>query len=272
VLVGDPSGFDPRPHVHRELAESFGVFPERYDRTRPHYPPALVQRIIEASPGSCVLDVGCGTGIEARQFQAAGCGVLGIDPDERMAELARRRGLEVEVSSFEDWEPAGRTFDAVIAGTAWHWVDPEAGAAKAGQVLRPDGCLAPFHNLFQLPRQVAEALGEAYQRVLPDSPVDLPAFLLKPAVDAYQPVFTKIADGIRHAGVFSEPEQWRFDWDLTYAQDEWVEQLPTFGGLTRLPIEQLTQMQAATALAIDGLGGSVTVSYSTIAVTALRKP
>jgi len=51
-----------------------------------------------------------------------------------------------------------------------------------------------------------------------------------------------------------------------------VEQLPTFGGLTRLPMEQLAQMQAATAEAIDCLGGSVTVSYSTIVVTALRKP
>jgi SAM-dependent methyltransferase len=178
----------------------------------------------------------------------------------------------VEVSRLEDWDPAGRTFDVVIAGTAWHWVDPEAGAAKAGQVLRPSGRLAPFHNLFQLPRQVAEALGEAYRRVLPDSPVDLPAFLLQPAVDAFQPVFTKIAEGIRHAGVFGEPEQWRFDWDLTYAQDQWAEQLPTFGGLTGLSTEQLAPMQVATAQAIDSLGGSLTVSYSTIAVTALRKP
>jgi len=272
VRMGDPSRFDPRPHVHRVMAESFGVVAERYDRTRPRYPVALVNRIIEASPGSGVLDVGCGTGIAARQFQAAGCSVLGIDPDERMAEFARRRGLEVEVSSFEDWDPAGRTFDVVIAGTAWHWVDPEVGAVKAGQALRPNGRLAPFHNLFQLPRTVAEAMGEAYQRVLPDSPVDLAAYLMKPAVDAYQPVFTKIAEGIRHAGVFSEPEQWRFDWDLTSAKDEWVDQLPTFGGLTRLPVEQLAQMQAATAVAIDGLGGSVTVSYSTIVVTALRKP
>jgi SAM-dependent methyltransferase len=254
------------------MAESFGGFAERYDRTRPRYPAALVDRVIEASPGRRVLDVGCGTGIEARQFQAAGCSVLGIDPDERMAELARQHGLEVEVSRFEEWDPAGRTFDVVIAGSAWHWVDPEAGAARAGEVLRPNGRLAPFHSLFQLPRQVAEALGAAYQRVQPDSPEDWPAFLLKRAVDAYQPVFTSIADGIRHAGVFAEPEQWRVDWDLTYARDEWVEQLPTLGALTRLSTEQLAHVQAATAAAIDDLGGSVTVSYSTVAVTAVRTP
>jgi len=254
------------------MAESFGTLAERYDRTRPRYPAALVDRIIEASPGSRVLDVGCGTGIEARQFQAAGCSVLGIDPDERMAALARSGGLEVEVARFEDWDPAGRTFDVVIAGTAWHWVDPDAGAAKAGRVLRPNGRLAPFHNLFQLPSRVAQALGDAYRLVLPDSPVDLPGYLLRPAVDAFQPVFTQIAEGIRHAGVFGEPEQWQLDWDLSYPQDEWVEQLPTFGGLSGLTTEQLAQLQAATAAAIASLGGSVSVSYSTVTVTALRKP
>ncbi|WP_245547159.1 class I SAM-dependent methyltransferase [Nocardia brevicatena] len=104
------------PHEHRRMAESFGVDPERYDRARPRYPDALVERIIAAAPGLDVLDVGCGTGIEARQFQAAGCTVLGVDPDARMAEFARRTGIEVEVSTFEAWDPANRMFDAVVAG------------------------------------------------------------------------------------------------------------------------------------------------------------
>jgi hypothetical protein len=36
--------------------------------------------------------------IEARQFQAAGCKVLGVEPDARMADFARRSGVEVEVA------------------------------------------------------------------------------------------------------------------------------------------------------------------------------
>ena len=66
-----------------------------------------------------------------------------------MADLARRNGLEVEVAAFEAWDPAGRAFDAVIAGQARHWVDPVAGAAKAAQALRPGGRLAVFWNAFQ---------------------------------------------------------------------------------------------------------------------------
>ena len=91
----------PQPHRYRQIAESFGEDPGRYDRTRPPYPAALVDRIIAASPGRDVLDVGCGTGTAARQFLAAGAVVLGVEPDGRMAEFARRSGFAVEVATFE---------------------------------------------------------------------------------------------------------------------------------------------------------------------------
>lgn len=161
---------DREPHQAREVAESFGTDPDGYDRARPRYPDALIDRIVGSSAGLDVLDVGCGTGIAARQFQAAGCRVLGVEVDARMAEWARRRGLEVEVAAFEAWDPAGRTFDAVVAGQAWHWVDPVAGAAKAARALRPGGRLAVFWNAFQAPDELGEAFSAVYRRVLPDSP------------------------------------------------------------------------------------------------------
>jgi ubiquinone/menaquinone biosynthesis C-methylase UbiE len=49
-------------HQHRQMAESFGSDPEHYDRSRPGYPDAMVKRIVAASPGVDVVDVGCGTG------------------------------------------------------------------------------------------------------------------------------------------------------------------------------------------------------------------
>jgi SAM-dependent methyltransferase len=147
------------------------VDPARYDRARPRYPVAMVERIVTASPGRAVLDVGCGTGIAARQFQAAGCTVLGVEPDARMAGWARRSGLEVDVSTFEDWDPAGRRFDAVVAGMTWHWVDPVAGAARAAQVLRPGGRLALFWYVFRPTSGLADTFSAVYERALPDTPI-----------------------------------------------------------------------------------------------------
>jgi SAM-dependent methyltransferase len=250
------------------VAESFGLDPERYDRARPRYPDALVEAIVAASPGPDVLDVGCGTGIAARQLQAAGCQVLGVEPDTRMADFARRSGLQVEVATFEAWDPAGRAFDAVIAGQTWHWIDPVAGAAKAAQVLRPGGRLALFWNVDQPPPEVADALAAVYQRVLPDAPFNLQP--TRQALDGYQGLFTKAADGIRKVGGFSDPEQWRFDWQRSYTREAWLDQLPTSGALTRLPSDKLAQVLEGVGAAIDAMGGGFTMPYTTMAVTAAR--
>ncbi|MFI9809085.1 class I SAM-dependent methyltransferase [Streptomyces sp. NPDC052301] len=267
-----PPGRSPRSaqalHENRRTAESFGSDAERYDRARPHYPRPMVDRIVASGAGPDVLDVGCGTGIVARQFAAVGCRVLGVDVDARMADLARRRGLDVEVASFEAWDPAGRTFGAVVSGQAWHWLDPVAGAARAAEALRPRGLLALFWNAGQPLPEVAQAFVEVYRRVLPGSLAARQGTVS--AVDGYAPLCTKAADGIRETGAFAEPEQWRYDWDQSYTRDEWLDQLPTQGAFTRLPQAQLQEVLAGVGAAIDAVGGDFTMHYATLVVAATR--
>jgi SAM-dependent methyltransferase len=250
------------------MAESFGVDAERYDRARPAYPGEVVDRIVSGSSGPDVLDVGCGTGIASRQFRDAGCQVLGVEPDARMAEFARRTGLDVEVATFEDWDPAGRLFDAVIAAMSWHWVDPAVGAAKAARILRPGGRLAAFGHAFEPAAEVAKAFAEVFQRVVPDSPFDFRS--TRSAVSVYEAGYAKIADGIRAAGGFGDPEQWSFETERSYARDEWLDLLSTQGGLTRLPPDKLAEVLGSVGAAIDDLGGSFTLRYTTVAVSAVR--
>jgi SAM-dependent methyltransferase len=265
-----PPPATPEPHLHRRMAESFGVDPERYDRTRAAYPEDMIERIVAATPGPDFLNVGCGTGIEARQFQAAGRTVLGVEPDPRMADFARSTGVEVEVATFEAWEPTGRTFDAVVSGTAWHWVDPVAGAAMAARVLRPGGVLAPFGHVYQLPPTVAEALAAAYRRVAPDSPVGFNDRSGASILDAYQGLYARAADGIREVGGFDEPVLWRYDWERAYSRDELLDLVPTSGGLTNLPPDKIAEVLAALGTAVDELGGIVTLPYATWGLTATR--
>jgi SAM-dependent methyltransferase len=182
-----------------------------------------------------------------------------------MADLARRHGIDVEVASFEAWDPAGRDFDAVVSGQAWHWIDPVAGAAKAAQALRPGGRLAVFWNVFQPPPDLGEAFAAVYREVLPDSPIYRRAM---PGLDVYSVLFTRAADGMRQAGAFGEPEQWRFDWGRSYTRDEWLDQLPTFGGHGRFPPAKLEELQAGVGAAIDAVGGSFGMRYTTVVVTA----
>jgi SAM-dependent methyltransferase len=255
------------PHHERQAAESFGSDPERYDRARPRYPEVLIERIVAAAPGGLVLDVGVGTGIVARQFQAAGCQVLGIDPDVRLAEFARHSGVEVEVSTFEAWWPAGRKFDAVVSGETWHWVDPVAGAAKAAEVLRPGGRLAVFWNTGQPPAGLDAAFAEVYRRVLPESLVT--RLGRRSIEEAHSALCAKAADSMQGTGAFDEPEQWRFEWTQSYTREEWLDALQTSGGA--IPDSQMADLLAGIGDAIDSRGGTFTMNYVTFVVTALRR-
>jgi SAM-dependent methyltransferase len=250
----------------RQVAEGFGANAGRYDRSRPSYPQAMVDRILAASPGPKVLDVGCGTGIAARLFQAAGAEVLGVDPDERMAEQARQRGLEVEVARIEDWDPAGRSFDAAVAGQAWHWVDPAAGARQVARALVPGGRVAVFWNSFRPPPSLGEAMTAVIRQALPGAPVQGSL----PGPDGYARLAARAADGMRAVGVFGEPEEWRFDWERDYTRDEWLDAVPTFGGNNRRPADVLAQVQAGIGAAIDAVGGRFTMGYTTVVSTSVK--
>ena len=238
------------PHHQRGAAESFGSDPARYDRTRPRYPAALIERIVAGAPGGLVLDVGIGSGIVARQFQAVGCQVLGVDPDVRLAEFARHSGVDVEVSSFEAWDAAGRTFDAVVSGESWHWVEPVAGAAKAGAVRGPGGRLAVFWSTGRPPAGLEEAFAEVYRRSLPES---LAARLARSSIEAaHAAMRARTADGIEATGAFDKPEQWRFEQAQSYTRDEWLDALQTTGGV--IPESQLPDLLEGIGNAIDAVG------------------
>ncbi|MBX6751437.1 MAG: class I SAM-dependent methyltransferase [Micromonosporaceae bacterium] len=255
------------PHRHRAVAESFGLDPQRYDRTRPTYPPALAETIVADLPGRRLLDVGIGTGLSALPFRALGAHVVGVEPDPRMAELARQRGFEVEVARFEDWDPAGRVFDAVISGQAWHWVDPVAGPVKAAVALRPGGRIALFWNVFQPAPDVAAAFSTVYRRVetgLPFNPWSVDPML------GQQAIVQKVVDGLQRCGSFGEVRQWRTDWSREYTRDEWLDLVPTSGGHNLIPRPRLDELLAGLGAVIDAAGGRITVGYATVLLAASR--
>jgi SAM-dependent methyltransferase len=219
--------------------------------------------------GREVLDVGIGTGVSARPFRAAGFRVLGVEVDARMAAFARRDGFEVEVAKFEDCDLAGRTFDLVIAGMTWHWVDPRVRAEKAAALLRPGGRFAAFWNVGQPPPELAQAFSGIYKRVLPNTPF---AEMPSDSLGAYERVFTTTADEIRRVEVFGEPQRWQVDWAQPYTTAQWLDQVPTFGGHSQFPRATLEKLLDRIGTAVDQAGGRFMMRYAAVAVTATREP
>jgi hypothetical protein len=123
-----------------------------------------------------------------------------------------------------------------------------------------------FWNAFQPPRSLGEAFAGVYHQVIPDSP----NVWAGPILDSYLTMCGQAADGIRQAGAFGDQGQWRFGWDRRYARDQWLDQVPTLGPHTRLPPATLEDLLAGIGAAIDAAGGSFTMQYTTVAVTAAR--
>ena len=139
----------------RSLGRVFDEVPDLYDRMRPGYPPALFRdlaHITGIGTGSNVLEVGCGTGQATRPLAELAGTVTAVEPGDGMAELARRRladlgNVSIERSTFETWDDRGRRFDAVLAASSWHWVDPTVGWRRAHAVLAPGGWVAVLGNV-----------------------------------------------------------------------------------------------------------------------------
>jgi SAM-dependent methyltransferase len=259
----------------RAVAQGFGADARRYHRARPDYPAALFERIAASLPGAerSVIDVGIGTGIAATLLRDAGCQVLGVEPDERMAALAREAGFPVEVARIEDWDPAGRAFGGMTAAQAWHWVDPAAGAAKAASALVPGGLLALFWNSFMPPAEVNAAIGAVYARVLARAAPGAPAMGSGlPGPEGYRQLCDKAAGAITATGSFGQPEHWRFDWSRDYTTAQWLDAVQTFGGWGRIPAGGQREILDGIGEAIDGAGGSFTMGYATVGVAAARSP
>jgi len=77
-------------------------------------------------------------------------------------------------------------------------------------------------------------------------------------------------EGIREAGGFDEPEQWRFDWERPYTRHQWLDGVPTAGGCDLLPSETVEELVNGIGDAIDAVGGTFTMGYAAVVVTAAR--
>ena len=250
-------------HKDRRRANVFGEAADQYDRARPTYPAELIDWLLVDEPRR-VLDVGCGTGKAGRLFAARGCDVLGVEPDPRMAAVARGHGLPVEVATFEEWDPAGRSFDLLVSSQAWHWVDPTVGLLRAAAVLRSGGRFAVCWNLFQHNAQASQAFADVYDGLGLDMRDSV-------ALGTYR------RDGgsgtlseLEANGAFSGSEVRRYFWEQRFSRDEWLDQLPTHSDHRILPPEKLEGVLRGVGAAIDAMGGSMLVRYDTMLVTALR--
>ena len=145
--------------TRRRLRATFDEVPELYDRARPSYPSQLLDDLTLLAPPRDhrrIVEIGCGTGQATVQLAERGYRITCVEVGERLAAVAQRKlsafpGVEVVNADFESWRPAEANFDAVVAFTAFHWIDPASRYERSAALLRPAGVLAIVETEHVLP-------------------------------------------------------------------------------------------------------------------------
>jgi ubiquinone/menaquinone biosynthesis C-methylase UbiE len=133
-------------------ARSFGQVADTYDRGRPGWPGEAIGGLLGPEPLD-VLELGAGTGKLTAALLAAGHRVTALEPSAGMREVlaARVRGaptVTVLAGRAEEIPLADESFDAVVAGSAFHWFDRGPALDEIGRALRPPGVFGLLGNRY----------------------------------------------------------------------------------------------------------------------------
>ena len=125
-----------------------------YVRFRPRYPEGLIpllRKEIGLDKSWTIADVGSGTGISTEPFLKHGNAIVGIEPNDEMRQAAE--SLLAQYPNFKSINGTAEatgiengSVDAVIAGQAFHWFDPEKSQTEYRRILKPGGWVILIWN------------------------------------------------------------------------------------------------------------------------------
>lgn len=111
------------------------------------YVPYILSKFIGKLPS--VLEVGSNDGSLLKKFQDAGCEVLGIDPAQRVVDIAEANGVPTVCAYFPCPYETSEGFDVIIGNNVFaHNFDPYAWLCCAVADLNPGGLISLEFPLF----------------------------------------------------------------------------------------------------------------------------
>jgi hydroxymethylpyrimidine/phosphomethylpyrimidine kinase len=122
-----------KPSAFEEAAEDFDAW---FDKNRIIFESELLaEKHFLQNPGKAV-SIGVGSGLFASKLGIK----YGVEPADMMAELARKRGIEVKIGTAENVPFPDEQFDTVLLSTVLSYVkDPQQAVQEAFRVLKKGG-------------------------------------------------------------------------------------------------------------------------------------
>lgn len=242
-----------------------------YHRARPRYPDALFNDLFEVTrlaPPARLLEIGPGSGIATLVLAERGFQVVGVEMDEGMAlaareNLARWDYVEIVTSSFETYASDER-FDAILAFSAFHWIDPSERYRKAASLLRDSGFLIVADT-----RLVATPDGDPFFTEVDEDYEDV---LGERAHAPGAPGLEGLHDQINENGFFSHLSEHRYGWEVRHTAASYIELLDTVPWYRALEPSERVELYARIRRRIEEQrDGTVAVRFAAVLDIATRK-
>ena len=235
--------FTPDPQQRKNW---YGAVATTYDRVRPKYPAQLWDRVVEVGNipvDAKILEVGCGPGTATLLLAQSGFSVVALEPSLEASQIARQHTamyphVEIINRNFEEWEPADRAFDAIVAATSWHWVAPVSKYPKAASILKAGGKLILLWNTgMQPPIALFDNLAPVFEQYLPT------LAKYKDRETQLSEVNT-IATSAIDSGLFADLHQEDRSIEVNYSIDDYLQLLTTYSPCIALPPECRNELLA----------------------------
>lgn len=255
-------------YANRQLAKRkvwYSRAANAYNQARPHYPPALVEQVIntaQMSATSDVLEIGCGPGTATVSFAPLVGSIECVEPNPDFTQLAQQNcqpypNVTIHNTSFEEWPAAEGKFDAVLAATSFHWIPAEIGYPKAAQALRENGHLILLWNKELQPGyEVYQRLAEVYQHHAPS----LARYEDKPT---QAKILQDLGNMMIESGHFRDVVSSHVSTQVTYTALEYLTLLTTYSPYLELTTQTRQALFADLKTLIDReFGGKLQLSYT----------
>jgi SAM-dependent methyltransferase len=218
------------PAINPDAAVGFEQGAVAYERSRPTYPPPVVDHVLAAAdlaPGRRVLDLAAGTGKLTRLLAERGLEVVAVEPVPGMrAQLvATSPGVMVLDGTAEAIPVDDHSVDAVTVAQAFHWFQPPAALAEISRVLRPGGTLLLMWNTRDRSVDWVRDWGE----LLMDGS-------LERSYDSYYEVdYREVIDGV---GGYGPVQLWSHWWEQPCDPDLLVTRAASISVVGKLPDDE----------------------------------
>ncbi|MBI2044647.1 methyltransferase domain-containing protein [Candidatus Pacearchaeota archaeon] len=219
--------------LNRKLKTTFGKVSGLYHSARIGYASKLFSDIVKISnikKNSVILDVGSGTGKSAEFFAKHGYNLIGLDIGKELvsiakAELQNYPNLSFKIGSFEKTKFKPNTFDLIISGQAFHWLDPYVACKNSAKFLKKGGFLAIFSKFQKKDLKFSPKIWELFIRHCPDYPADKLNYL------SYA---INISEKINKSNLFFKPIIKKYNSKFKYSKKQYRDLIMSFSWTSSL--------------------------------------